>query len=199
MEQHEIRRMKLADLRPADYNPRKITDTAFEGLGQSIGKFGMMIPIIWNERTGNIVGGHQRYKHLTESGEDEVDVVVVSLDDQEEVALNIVLNNKFVRGKFTKDVVGLLERVEVQIGSAFNDIGLSDLHNYVKRLKFEIDEGEDDGKGKDREPGEPGDPGEPGEPGDQVNGDPNAVIQCPRCHSAWRMDNNEVLHNAIGE
>lgn len=187
----ETRMVKLSELRPANYNPRKISDSSFEGLGNSIERFGLMVPIIWNERSGNIVGGHQRYKHLLENGEEETEVVVVDLDDQEEVALNIVLNNKFVRGKFTKDVVNLLEMVEVKIGSAFNDIGLSDLHEHVKKIRFDFEEEEEEPETKSKDKGDPPDRDE------SSSADPNAVIRCPRCRSAWRMDSNEVLHNGI--
>jgi ParB-like chromosome segregation protein Spo0J len=50
-------------------------------------------PVIWNEVTGNIVGGHQRYKVLTAEGATEIDCVVVHIENpQEEKALNIALN-----------------------------------------------------------------------------------------------------------
>ena len=52
-----------------------------------------MDPVIWNEVTGNIVGGHQRYKVLTAEGATEIDCVVVHIENpQEEKALNIALN-----------------------------------------------------------------------------------------------------------
>ena len=48
---------------------------------------------MWNEVTGNIVGGHQRYKVLLAEGVTEVDCVVVHIENpQEEKALNIALN-----------------------------------------------------------------------------------------------------------
>ena len=186
----EVRRMPLADLKPAAYNPRKMRDEARQGLGSSIGKFGMMVPIIWNEQSGNIVGGHQRYDHLMAIGETETDVVVVNLDHDHEVALNIALNSKQIRGDFTKDVVGLLEMSEAQLGNVFKEIGLLDLHNYVKRLKFdEKKKGDGDGDGSSGDGGEDDDP--PMETG------PNAVICCPRCKSRWKMSDNLVVFNAM--
>lgn len=184
----EIKRMKLVDLKMAEYNPRKISDDAFNGLGESINKFGLMIPIVWNKRTGNIVGSHQRYKHLVEMGEKETEVVVVDLDGNEEVALNITLNNPNIRGKFTNDVTRLLKLCEAQIGSVFNDIKLNDL---FKTLKFD-----DDGtppQPKDRnnnsEPPDPSDPPPP--PGD--DGSMDAIITCPQCKSQWKLKDNTVV------
>ena len=37
--------------------------------------------MIWNEVTGNIVGGHQRYKVLLAEGVTEIDCVVVHIED----------------------------------------------------------------------------------------------------------------------
>lgn len=187
----DVRRMKLTKLNPAPYNPRVIREDAFEGLSGSIDRFGLLSLIIWNERTGNIVGGHQRYKKLVKDGETETDVVVVDLDHDAEVALNIALNSPHIRGDFTKDVVALLEKAEVQIGSAFNEVGLSDLHNYIKRLKFDGDEGPGEGSGEGSGEGGDGDP--PPDDGD------SAVISCPRCGSLWRMADEKVVFDALEE
>lgn len=52
-----------------------------------------MEPIVWNERTGHMVGGHQRCKIMVnELGHTELQVSVVDLDDQQERLLNIALN-----------------------------------------------------------------------------------------------------------
>ena len=91
-----IERKKLSDLKPASYNPRVISVSAKTGLSASLEKFGIVQPIVWNKRTGNIVGGHQRCKVLIESSVEETDVVVVDLSDEEEIALNIALNNLWI-------------------------------------------------------------------------------------------------------
>lgn len=91
-----IRKVKLADMNPAPYNPRKDlrpTDPEYQAIENSIDYFGMVEPIVWNERSGNIVGGHQRYKILLAKGVEETDASVVDLDEQDEMALNSALNN----------------------------------------------------------------------------------------------------------
>jgi len=183
----EIKKMKLVDLKMAEYNPRKISDDAFEGLGESINKFGLLIPIVWNKRTGNIVGGHQRYKHLVETGETETEVVVVDLDGNEEVALNITLNNPNIRGKFTSDVTRLLKLCEAQIGTAFNDIKLNEL---FRKLDFSEDK-------KPKEKDDDGVPPESHEPPNETNDNMmDAIITCPKCKSQWKLkDNSVVLDN----
>jgi len=90
-----IQRMKLSDLNPAKYNPRKKlkpTDPEFEKLRRSIESFGLVEPPIWNKRTGNVVGGHQRLSVLKYLGHTETDVVVVDISEDEEKALNVALN-----------------------------------------------------------------------------------------------------------
>lgn len=90
---HETKMMKIADLRPANYNPRAISPAALSGLQASLKRFGLVQPIVVNKRTGNVVGGHQRIKALADLGETEADMVVVDLSEIEEKALNITLNN----------------------------------------------------------------------------------------------------------
>ena len=48
--------------------------------------------IIWNKKTGNIVGGHQRFKVLKQEGVKEIECVVVYISSDEEKALNVALN-----------------------------------------------------------------------------------------------------------
>jgi len=87
--------MKLADLTPADYNPRvelKPGDDEWEALYASIREFGSVEPIVWNQRTGNIVGGHQRRNVEIAQGIEEDDVSVVDLSPEDEKILNILLN-----------------------------------------------------------------------------------------------------------
>jgi hypothetical protein len=194
----EVLRMNLIELQPASYNPRKMSVEAYQGLVKSIDKFGLLIPIVWNRRSGNVVGGHQRLRHLHEIGEDETDVIVVDLDDNEEVALNIALNNRAIRGDFTNDVVALLEKTEVQIGSAFNEVKLNDLFRDMnRRFAKELKE-----KTRSQEPVNPKN-SSPSLPTDTppvgVEPDPDAIITCPKCKSRWKMKNNEVVFDARTE
>ena len=98
-----------ADLLPADYNPRKDLkpgDAEYEKLKRSIEQFGYVEPVIWNQTTGRVVGGHQRLKVLMDMGMTEVDCVVVAMDEEKEKALNIALNK--ISGDWDKDKLALL-------------------------------------------------------------------------------------------
>ena len=61
--------MKVKDLRPAPYNPRKISEEKLRLLGTAMRRFGDLSGIVFNKRTGNIVGGHQRVKQFDPSWE----------------------------------------------------------------------------------------------------------------------------------
>jgi DNA modification methylase len=90
-----VQKIPVSEINPAKYNPRKDLkpgDPAYEKLKRSMTEFGYVEPIIWNEETGNIVGGHQRYKILLEEGHTEVECVVVKLPADKEKALNVALN-----------------------------------------------------------------------------------------------------------
>lgn len=112
----DIRTLPIASLRPADYNPRMITEAARAGLAASIDRWGCVEPIIWNQRSGNVVGGHQRLDALIARGDAETDVVVVDLDAAEEKALNIALNNQAIAGEWDwGKLAPLLPEIEMEI------------------------------------------------------------------------------------
>ena len=104
-----IEKKNVKDLLPADYNPRKDLkpgDPEYEKLKRSIEQFGYVEPVIWNEKTGRVVGGHQRLKVLTDMDITEVDVVVVDMDTEKEKALNIALNK--ISGEWDTEKLALV-------------------------------------------------------------------------------------------
>ena len=87
MAEIKYRRMRIVDMQPADYNPRKDLqpgDPEWDKIQHSLKTFGMLEPVVFNKRTGRIVGGHQRVKILQSQGETEVDVSLVDLSDEDE-------------------------------------------------------------------------------------------------------------------
>ena len=114
-----IEKIDVEKLKAAAYNPRKELkpgDAEYEKLKRSIKEFGYVEPVIWNKRTGNVIGGHQRLSVLKDIGETKIDCVVVDLDDKREKALNIALNK--IQGEWDKDkLVALLTEFD---GSEFD-------------------------------------------------------------------------------
>lgn len=103
--QSRIERKPVGELNPAAYNPRrelKPGDPEYAKLQRSIEQFGYVDPLIWNERTGNLVGGHQRLNILRhEYHVKEIDVVVVDVDAEHEKALNVALNK--IEGRWDEE------------------------------------------------------------------------------------------------
>jgi ParB-like chromosome segregation protein Spo0J len=87
-----IETKKIAELKPAPYNPRQSTAKQEAQLKASLSKFGLVEPIIYNKQTGFIVGGHFRIRELKKLGYEEVECVIVDLNEADEKELNIRLN-----------------------------------------------------------------------------------------------------------
>lgn len=103
MSAFELRTLPIGQLRPAAYNPRRVLSPkspAYRKLKASLAEFGLVEPLVWNELTGCVVGGHARLRILKELGYTEVPVSVVRLDAAREKALNVVLNNQEAQGRY---------------------------------------------------------------------------------------------------
>ena len=150
----KIRTVNMSKLNPALYNPRKDLapgDIEYEKLKKSILAFGEVDPIIWNEKTGNIVGGHQRFKVLRDMGQEDFDVSVVNLKPSEEGALNIALNK--ISGEWDypklKDLISEIDTGEFDIEvTGFDADELKELFGFESKAG----ETEDDAIPKDVEP-----------------------------------------------
>jgi len=57
--------MQVKNLKPADYNPRKITDPQLARLKKSLEEFGDLSGVVFNKRTQQLVSGHQRCKNFS--------------------------------------------------------------------------------------------------------------------------------------
>jgi DNA modification methylase len=67
-------------LKPAAYNPRKITKKQFDVLGDSMRCFGDLSGIVRNLTTDNLVGGHQRIRHFDPNWEIQINKRFVTPD-----------------------------------------------------------------------------------------------------------------------
>jgi DNA modification methylase len=138
----EIRKVSVQEIKPAEYNPRtdlKPGDKEYERLKTSLSTFGLVEPLIWNKRTGNLVGGHQRLKIIIEEGRKEVEVSVVDLCPEKERALNIALNKiqgDWDEDKLTNLLSELSEMPEFDVGlTGFDAPEISELLDRYSELK----------------------------------------------------------------
>lgn len=145
----EIETIKITELKPAEYNPRRISDEDYQKLKNSISTFGLVDPIIVNLKNMHIVGGHQRYdvlldEHMLDNdflaelpmirlgdvGFVFTDTELSIRDDDHEKALNLALNK--ISGEWDNDKLAeVLEELElspidIQL-TGFDDLELTEL------------------------------------------------------------------------
>lgn len=133
--------IKRSEIKNAPYNPRKIGDKEQKALRKSLKTHGLVETLVWNKKTGNLVGGHQRLSQLDvlEGKADyELTVAMVNVTDKQEKELNIALNNPSMQGEYDFDILkGLLGEIDVE-NTGFTDYDLSvmgvdeDLDEYAK-------------------------------------------------------------------
>ena len=86
---------KIEELKPADYNPRRLTELEHKELTKSLQRFGFAEPIVINSAVGRenvIIGGHQRLMIAKELGIVDIPCVEVNLPIDKERELNLRLN-----------------------------------------------------------------------------------------------------------
>lgn len=98
-------------IKNAPYNPRIMDEKAKKRLRANIAKHGLVAALTWNKRTGNLVGGHQRLEQLDaleKSKDYDLTVCVVDVDEREEAALNVQLNNPSMQGEWDLDKLAMM-------------------------------------------------------------------------------------------
>lgn len=113
-------------IKNAPYNPRQIDRDSAQRLRKSISEHGLVDLPIWNKRTGNLVGGHQRISQLDalEGSKDyELMVNVIDVPEREEAALNAKLNNSDLMGDW--DFQKLADMAD-EFDLGFEDMGFSE-------------------------------------------------------------------------
>jgi len=102
------------DIHGADYNPRKISDSAKKKLRKKMREWGAVQPIVVNRRTMTIVGGHQRIEamdSILRKDDYELTVAMIDVDEKQEAAINVFLNNPSAQGEW--DVFALQDMKDI--------------------------------------------------------------------------------------
>jgi hypothetical protein len=152
--------IRLAELKP---NPRNVKGHDFETIDDSVKRFGVIDPIVRDDRTGYIISGHGRRETLTrmfQAGEDAPDGVVVneagewlvsvgvgwaSRTDAEAMAALIALNRTTELGGWVEDsLLDLLDDLTAEgdhglIGVGFDEDDIDDLRLRLEDLADDDD------------------------------------------------------------
>lgn len=139
--------MRVTDIVPAEYNPRvQLTkaDREYKALNASIEENGLVVPLIVNERTGTLVGGHQRLTVLKDQGVEETEVVVIDCDPAKEKALCIALNK--IEGSWDHGALyDLLQELSTDgedlLSTGFSESEIGDILGELEGL---MDDGDDE-------------------------------------------------------
>lgn len=110
-----------SQLRNAPYNPRVMTDRARKLLKENLAKVGLVEPVVWNVRTGNLVGGHQRLAALDAlegTSDYMLTVAQVDLDPATEKEQNIFLNNPNAQGDWDLEALQKMLAEDVNLENA---------------------------------------------------------------------------------
>lgn len=122
-------------LKNAEYNPRDIDPVSARRLKENIERTkGLIDAPIWNKRTGNIVGGHQRVNQLDAikgTKEYKLTVAVVDWPIEKEIEQNIALNNPSMQGDYNLTLLDdLLGRPDIElVNTGFDVTTLELMHN----------------------------------------------------------------------
>lgn len=120
----DIVEMHRTELKKSPYNPRQIKPTNRSRLKKGLQKHGLVEPLIYNKRTGNLVSGHQRLSILDDLEKTEdytLQVSVIDVSEDREMALNLLLNNRSAQGE---DNLIMLQNVFEELLS--NDVNVED-------------------------------------------------------------------------
>jgi hypothetical protein len=135
----EIINHKIKNLKPAEYNPRFMSEEDLEKLKNSVKEFGMVEPIVVNKDL-TVIGGHQRIKAVEMLGWEEIPCIMVDLDKRREKLLNLALNRivgSWDEGKLTKLIREIRDYPEIKLS------GLSDAELEMLGVQYDLIFGED--------------------------------------------------------
>jgi DNA modification methylase len=134
------KKVKVTDLIPADYNPRKINAKEREDLTRSIEQFGRVEPVVVNtgSRKNCVIGGHQRLKIYADLGITEVEAKVPSreLTEDEEKELNLRLNKNV--GSWDEELLKAMD-LTMLLDVGFGDEELQGIFDDVDVIEDDYD------------------------------------------------------------
>jgi len=153
--------LPIAQLKAAEYNPRRMAEDKFTALKIALHKYGLVEPIVVNMEKGReytIVGGHQRVRAAKDLGWEEIECRIVHLKEDDEKAMNIGLNE--IEGEFVED---MLARMVRDLNKSDVDLAATGLTDYqVSRLLDSLieedEEEEEDAVDIDAELAKPAEP-----------------------------------------
>jgi DNA modification methylase len=126
----KVEQVDINKLRPSEYNPRSISDTQLEHLGQSLDEHGFVHPILANsnpKRAFIVVSGHQRLRVAKQRGFKTVPTIFINVDEKQERLLKLRSNR--IGGEFDNELLFQHFDINTLLKTGFDDIDLGDIWN----------------------------------------------------------------------
>ncbi len=148
----------IDDLRASPRNPRKISGEALAGLKTSLASYGDISGIVWNERTGELVAGHQRVRALKALYGEKLRIEgtelaapdggrwtirVVDWDRETAAAAMVAANNPEITGDFDEQLQELLREIEEADPDAFSGLLLDKLVEEIEKNTAEVQDADE--------------------------------------------------------
>lgn len=116
----EVQYVPVDEIKENEYNPKHFDKEAFDGIRESINRFGFADPLVVNNNENRkmiLIGGHARLKIAKELGFETVPVVFVNLTEDKEKELNLRLHKN--QGAFDLELLAKFDE------TLLADIGFS--------------------------------------------------------------------------
>ena len=136
--------IKRSQINFAPYNPRKKDAKVVEKLRKNFRKVGFLGGIVWNERTGNLVGGHKRTEALDlihgydgiAANDYEIKVERIDVDEKTEKEQNIFLNSKNAQGEMDFELLAdMIGDIDIE-AAAISDYDIGIIQSIVPDFTF---------------------------------------------------------------
>lgn len=127
LQKFEMQTLLRSSIKEHPKNPRQITASAKKKMKAKMQEVGLLQPIIVNELTGYVLGGHQRLavmdsceRYANGKNDYALDVAVVNVSEKEELEMLVFLNNPSAQGSWDVD---MLAQFNQELGLDFGNMG----------------------------------------------------------------------------
>ena len=130
-------------LKPSNYNTRTISEKDLKALVKNMNKYGTLEILVANQRTGNIISGHQRLKAALLLGMEKLPVIWIDVSKRDEKMINLAMNK--ISGEWDapmlKDILEEIDNGEGDMDmTGFDDVEIEMLMTEYHPDEEEIDE-----------------------------------------------------------
>ena len=134
-ERLRIEYVRIDELQPDPFNPRRMPHAEMEALTRSIREFGLVDPLVVRKEDNSIIGGHQRLLAAKRLGYEEVPVVYVDVSQEQARLLNLALNR--ISGQWDQQLLAQLfkELKVLDVDLTLSGFGEEEILGFLQSLE----------------------------------------------------------------